>query len=106
MHDKLITVSAFPEISWIFAPMHTATGFINYSIAGISYLNKKHFGQGRDGKPEPIGQLNFQDYLGFGAKIGKYSLSVRFLHYSDAGIFDLHHGYDIPFTLNFGYSFN
>lgn len=97
--DNIFALSLFPELEYVLFPSNKLTPFVNWSIAGISYLNKDNFNN------EPIAHFLFQDYLSVGLLYDRFELSLMFTHYSGGGILTKEKGYDIPYTIALGYKF-
>ena len=78
--------------------------YLNYSVAGPTWLSKKVFGT-----TEFSEHFVFQDALGLGATLGKdhkMDLGFSVVHYSNGDLFPINGGIQVPFVIWLGYSFH
>lgn len=87
---------------WLFRS-ESFNPYIIYSIAGPTFISRRHFG------PANLGEnFLFQDLLGFGIQFGKkhpVNLAAILVHYSNGDIFTSNNGFDVPIVFSLGFAF-
>ncbi|GAB4285622.1 MAG: hypothetical protein Kow0068_11060 [Marinilabiliales bacterium] len=102
-NTKFITISTFPVFRFILIRTKPVDFYINYSLAGPSYISGLNI-DGFDTGP----QFTFQDFMGIGWYFGNkrnYNIEIRIAHYSNGNLFPQNEGVKIPLTFNAGYCF-
>lgn len=87
---------------WIFRT-ETFSPYFDWSMGGPSLLSSQHFAQANLGAP-----FIFQDFMGFGAMIGRqhhFDVNVNIMHYSNGDLFVHNDGWDVPLIVSLGYCF-
>jgi hypothetical protein len=87
---------------WLFRT-ETFSPYFDWSIGGPTLLSNRFFAQANLG-----GHFIFQDFLGFGAMMGRthhVDLRVNIYHYSNGDLFVHNDGWDVPLVINIGYMF-
>lgn len=78
--------------------------YFDWSMAGPTLLSSNTFGPAKLSMP-----FIFQDFLGFGAMVGKnhhFDVNLNLYHYSNGDLFLHNDGFDVPVVLTVGYIFN
>jgi hypothetical protein len=100
---KSIAIGAIaPVLRYYVVNKNTVRPYVEVSIGG-AYLSKRKLGHRNLG-----GSLAFQDIFGIGINFGskgQYDLSLRYLHYSNAGFVPPNNGIDVKLLLTCGYHF-
>jgi len=102
--NEFITLSLFPLLRFTIARMRSVDLYLNYSVAGPTYISKTIIDDEPTGK-----QFTFQDFMGIGIFAGKkrnFNAEIRIAHYSNGNIFPENVGVMIPLTFNLGWVFN
>jgi len=90
-NSHLYNLSFTPMFRYTFAKQYDYNPFIEAGI-GLSYLSKNRLGT------ENFGTLfQFEDVIGIGLKIQDFTVSYRFIHYSNAGITEHNSGANVNF---------
>jgi hypothetical protein len=103
LHDTFATASVYPLLRFTFLRTEPADLYFMYSFAGPTFISRSIIDNVGTG-----GRFTFQDFMGFGAFIGKsrnMSVGVKITHYSNGNLFIENGGLRIPLTINLGYAF-
>jgi lipid A 3-O-deacylase len=98
-HKWLANLSVAPVLRYHLLLGHPITPYLEVSV-GPSLQSTKHIGHRKLGS-----RILFQDLFGGGVNFGakhQYDFSLRYLHYSDAGIVPPNDGVDIQLLGTFG----
>lgn len=103
LHQDFYTVSIFPEIKvWIFR-RPSFDFYFTYSLAGPSYISRVYIDNSDSGS-----NFTFQDFLGFGAFLGKskrVALNLRIVHYSNGNSLPHNPGVCAPILVGLAVAF-
>jgi len=102
--NEFITLSLFPLLRFTVARMRSADLYLEYSVAGPTYISRTMVDDESTGK-----HFTFQDFMGIGFDAGKkrnINAAIRIAHYSNGNIFPENTGIMIPLTFNIGWTFN
>lgn len=101
-HQSFYTLSIFPELKVWIVRLPSFDFYFTYSLAGPSYISRR-FIDGIDSGSH----FTFQDFLGFGALLGKSkraNISLKIVHYSNGNSLPENPGVDVPIMLGLGYA--
>ncbi|HEX2606657.1 MAG TPA: acyloxyacyl hydrolase [Flavisolibacter sp.] len=101
--DEFFTLSVFPSFRFNVLRTRPLDLYLNYSVAGPSYISKDKL----DGLDTGNG-FTFQDFMGMGVFAGKnrhFNAEININHYSNGNIFPENAGVKIPMTFSLGYAF-
>ena len=96
------TISLFPLFRFTLIRSKPVDFYLNYSVAGPSYISRIEIDSLEIGK-----RFTFQDFMGIGSYIGKnrrVNVEVRIAHYSNGNLFPKNEGVMIPLTFNLGWT--
>lgn len=97
------TISVFPEFRFTFLRFKSADVYLNYSLAGPTFISKTLIDGHDTGR-----RFTFQDFMGLGFHAGKqrrFNLEIGIAHYSNGNLFPQNAGVKIPLTLSVGFTF-
>lgn len=101
--QNFYTISIFPEMKvWMWRSSNFDLYF-TYSLAGPSYISQQYLDNQDSGS-----HFTFQDFLGFGAFLGKNkqaNISLKIVHYSNGNLIPSNPGVNVPVMFGFGLSF-
>lgn len=100
---NFFTISAYPVFRFTTIRSKMADIYIEYSVAGPTYISKVLIDGEETGK-----HFTFQDMMGIGAFAGKkknINAGIRIAHYSNGNLFPQNNGVMIPLTFSIGYAF-
>jgi len=100
--SEFYTVSLFPVFRFTLIRTKPVDFYLNYSVAGPSYISRIEVDSLAIGK-----RFTFQDFMGIGSYFGKkrnMNVEVRISHYSNGNLFPQNEGVMIPLTFNVGWS--
>lgn len=103
-NTKFWTLSLFPVLRFSFLHTKPFDMYLNYSLAGPTYISANEHLDNRKTGPH----FTFQDFMGLGMYMGKnrkLNTEVRIAHYSNGNLFPQNEGVKIPLTFNLGYAF-
>ena len=103
-NTKFWTLSLFPVLRFSFLHTKPFDMYLNYSLAGPTYISANEHLDNRKTGPH----FTFQDFMGLGMYMGKnrnINAEVRIAHYSNGNLFPQNEGVKIPLTFNLGYAF-
>ena len=101
--DRFFTASLYPVLRIPLVRTNPVEFYFSYSLAGPSLISRTTIDGQNAGK-----QFTFQDYMGFGAYLGRkrrVTGEVRIGHYSNANLFSQNPGITIPLGFYFGSTF-
>lgn len=99
--QKIFTFSAFPVFRFNLLHSKPADFYLDYSVAGPSYISSTTIDQELTGK-----HFTFQDFMGMGFFAGRHkrmNVEMNINHYSNGNLFTENPGLTIPLTFNLGY---
>lgn len=98
--SDVYTIAVYPNFRFILVNKPQFAWYLNYEIAGPTYISKS-FIDGND-----IGKnFIFQDAIGTGFNFGpqqRFNLGVKIMHYSNGNLFPQNPGVETPVTVDFG----
>ncbi len=100
---EFMAFSAFPQFRFMVLRTTPADMYLNYSLAGPTYITKTRINGHDTGR-----HFTFQDLMGLGCFVGKQrqiNLEVGIGHYSNGNLFSRNAGVKIPLTFMAGYTF-
>jgi hypothetical protein len=101
--EEFFTVSIYPVLRFTFLRSKNVDCYLNYSVAGPSFISKTFIDLKDTGK-----KFTFHDFMGLGAYWGskrKLNTEISIAHYSNGNIFPQNNGIMIPLTFKLGYTF-
>lgn len=100
--EEFWTLSAFPIFRFTVLRTRPLDLYLNYSVAGPSFISKEDLDGYKTGP-----KFTFQDLMGMGVFVGKnreINAELRIGHYSNGNIFPKNQGVMLPLTFCLGYS--
>lgn len=102
-HDKSAwSVTMYPELRfWLYHDGMVKPTAV-FSI-GPGYISDSHLGGAKLGS-----RFIFQSYAGLGVEVGQkhiFTFMLRYMHYTNFGIFKNNDGFDVPLMFTVGYQF-
>ena len=101
--DQFYTASLYPLLRFTIVRTKPIDIYLNYSVAGPSYISKATIDEVETGK-----KFTFQDFMGMGVFAGKnrkLNAELKIAHYSNGNLFPQNDGVMIPLTFSLGWTF-
>ena len=101
--ESFYALSVFPVFRFNVIRSSAVDLYLNYSVAGPSYISKLKLDSLETGR-----HFTFQDFMGIGIYTGKkrnVNAEISINHYSNGNIFTENAGVKIPLTFTMGYAF-
>lgn len=101
--ESFYAISVYPVFRFNVLRTHAADLYLNYSVAGPSYISKLKLDSLQTGR-----HFTFQDFMGVGIYTGRkrnINAEISINHYSNGNIFTENAGVKIPLTFTLGYAF-
>ena len=101
--EGFCTLSAYPLFRFIAVRAQRADIYVNYSLAGPTYLTRSVIDERDTGA-----RFTFQDLMGVGASFGRarrMNAEIGIKHYSNGNIFTRNAAIKVPLTLTLGLAF-